>query len=351
MARHSPSLVFPILGNITMKNSSITADSIQRNILVFMPNFIGDCVMATPALSLIKQLYPTKKIYLVCLPHISPMFERDTSISVLNDPRVQYGKFKGGMKLINSLNKLNIELVFLLRNSAFEAIIAKLSGIKIAIGYNVDGSKFLLNYWLKINRNRHYINRYAHMVNLSHGKPFTYLPETSLISKKSKIISEQEKLNIGCYFGGKVKSFRFYPTELSRQVLKSLSDIYTDASFYLLGDSKEKDCNEALRAANPEIKYKVVNTSGALSITELVDTISCFDILISIDSGPLHIAAALNIPYVAIVGLGTSPWSTVEPKNKNGHVLLGKGIKIEDESLIEEITPSQIGVAVKKFLN
>ena len=78
-------------------------------------------------------------------------------------------------------------------------------------------------------------------------------------------------------------------------------------------------------------------------LTELVDHIASFDLLISIDSGPMHMAAAVQTPCVAIVGQGTSPWSLVVPKTPNVVAATAKhSLKLNENLLVTDISAQQI---------
>ena len=82
----------------------------------------------------------------------------------------------------------------------------------------------------------------------------------------------------------------------------------------------------------------------------MVDVIASLDLLISIDSGPMHIAAAVNVPFIAVVGLGTSPWSTVAPKQKNYIALVANGQQLKESEFIRDIKPEQISHAVTQLI-
>ncbi|MFX3908147.1 hypothetical protein ACJBWM_11535, partial [Streptococcus suis] len=58
-----------------------------------------------------------------------------------------------------------------------------------------------------------------------------------------------------------------------------------------------------------------------------------------------------NIPFVAVVGLGTSPWSLVAPKVTNAITLIANGDQLLEKDIINDIKPQHVSEAALKLLN
>ena len=70
---------------------------VNGNILVVLPKFIGDAINCTPAITMLKQLYPNNKIILLTRPNLTEIFQRDDNITVMTRDsikRVQYHYFR-----------------------------------------------------------------------------------------------------------------------------------------------------------------------------------------------------------------------------------------------------------------
>ncbi len=332
------------------KNQTIDSKKIQGNILVVLPKFIGDTINCTPAIKMLKTLYPNKKIYVLARPHLVEMLSRDNSIEVISDNRFDTHQPCSLLSQASILKKANIDLAIILRNSLSEALLCFAAKIKYRIGYAQNGRSPLLTHTLKLNKNHHYIYRYCRLINETHGYPFSEIPNTEVQAKKSHYIKQNKKKKLGIYFGGKNKRCRHYPEDLATQTLEKLSEEHPDCDFYIVGDPSEKDEAEQLVAKLNNSNASITNLAGQTSMLEMLDLVASLDLFITIDSGPMHIAAAANIPFVVLVGLGTSPWSTVAPKQKNYIALVANGLQLIDSELIRDIKPSQICEAVNQLI-
>ncbi|WP_462173443.1 glycosyltransferase family 9 protein [Pseudoalteromonas xiamenensis] len=324
-----------------MSNKTITPDNQSDPILIVFPKFIGDAINTLPAIELLRQLYPKTPFHFLVRPHLVALFETQNLplVDVIEDKR--YAKPKWGIfKKSRALKKANYQLAVLFRGSLAEAALCRLAGIKSVIGYAQNGRKPLLSYALKLNENHHYIHRYCRIVNEAHGSPFDSFNAPSLSTRESPFVSPQTP-TIGCYFGGKNKDTRYYPTALSAQVVALLLD-NTPCDVVLLGDQQEVADNQAIIEQLTNHQTRVLNLAGKTSLPELVNVTGQLTALISIDSGPMHMACATGTPCVALVGLGTSPWSIVAPKVAKFEAIVANGFSLDDHRIIESIEPAEV---------
>ncbi|NMM41558.1 glycosyltransferase family 9 protein [Pseudoalteromonas arctica] len=331
-------------------HNTITASQVTGNILVVLPKFIGDAVNCTPSLQLLKNLYPNKNIILLIRPHLVEMFKRETDYSIIVDERFNKTQPVSIWAFAKTLKATNIQVAIIMRNSLSEAILCFLASIKYRVGYAKNGRSLLLTHKLKLNENHHYIFRYCRLVNEPHDNPFNSIPKTVLVKEPSLLIPKQNKKSIGVYFGGKNKGFRHYPNELSFIAMADIAK-KIGCTFYIFGDNAElKDAQQLHQQLNQQQVDSVV-LAGKTSIITMIDAIGELDLLLTIDSGPMHIAAAFNIPFVAVVGMGTSPWSVVAPKVTNAITLIANGNQLLEKDIINDIKPQHISEAALKLLN
>ena len=319
-----------------------------RNIVVMMPKYLGDCVMATPALQLLAQLHPKARITLVCRRSTAQLFERSNYLTIL-DPREQH-KAKGVVQLAVRLKKARYDLAILFSNSFVSALIFKLAGIRPLVGYASEGRGPLLDVSETHDRNRHYINRYARLVKLYTRSNLAALPPVSLThGTDAPMLASTRGNRIGVYFGGRSKGHRHYPKHLAVQVLDSITR-HGNTTVVLLGDHQECRDNDLLACHIHSRQQQCLDLTGKTTVSELVDVIAGLDLLLTIDSSPLHIAAAVNTPYVCLVGFGTSPWSQVKPKVDFGYHLESPGQMLDEARHIEEICPQYVANIARQAL-
>lgn len=163
--------------------------------------------------------------------------------------------------------------------------------------------------------NRHQVEKYVDFVNQSlttnfdSGKLVSYVAK-SKINKSDGLIG----INPGATYGS---AKRWYPEKYAKIAIE-LSDRF---NIIIFGGSNELDFAkeiEQILIKNDVNNFK--NLAGKTSITELANSIAMLDLFITGDSGPMHIAASLQIPTIALFG-PTNPIETSQWKNQNSIVL------------------------------
>src|SRR4051812_37428459 len=119
-----------------------------QRILVVQPSWVGDAVMATPALRAIRQLYPAAQISYLLRRYVKPIYNGMPWADELITYRTGRTKAKAGQGTFDvaaRLRKRKFDLAILLPNSFKSALICKLAGIDRIVGYERDGRGFLLS--------------------------------------------------------------------------------------------------------------------------------------------------------------------------------------------------------------
>lgn len=311
-----------------------------NQIVVRTPNFIGDTINITPTLQLIKHEYPEAKITIVCPDFVADVFKHDPKISgCITYPTKDKKKLSTYWHIYKETRKLKGDLGIIFINTFISALLFKLAGVKCNIGFRNEGRGFLLDFKPRLNRNKHYGNRYASLFNEFLGNKYITLPDLYLpISGNKTFNFNNTQKTIGFYPGGQNKSPRNYPAEQSIQLLKLLNA--QGYNIVLIGDKHDNEQQEEyVKLANCS---NVINLSGKTNLEDFFNTIACFDVLITIDSAAMHAAAALKTPFIALMGLSTSPTSTIVPKVPFGRVLKIENNLIREEDYIRNITPDII---------
>jgi len=321
----------------------------QAKILVVMPSYLGDAVMATAALQLLRLRSPSQPIYLLVRPTIAGLFSSTTLIDekLLIDHRHTERK-QSLWQLAAQLRAEGFQRVYHFRNSFADALVCWLAGIPQRIGYQKNGCTPLLSHSFKLDSNYHYQYRYCHLVAQSCHGPEQLIPATKLHADFIALPNRHLPVVVA-YFGGKNKGCRHYPFELAARCLSSLA-LYRPYQLLLVGDSQETAENAALAHYLQQQQLHVTDNTGVTSVPELMTLIHSADLVISIDSAQLHIAAALGTPYIAVVGFGTSPWSCVAPTNGQGIHLVAPCQSLDLQQQICQIEPRQIVQAARQLL-
>ncbi|MDD5435358.1 MAG: lipopolysaccharide heptosyltransferase II [Nitrospira sp.] len=312
-----------------------------HNIIIFLPNWIGDAVLSLPAIYRIRGLFPSSAISVIGLPHITELFRE---YPYVDDIRVYPAKEQkaGLLPSANELGKSGFDLAILLPNSLRSAMIARLAGIPLRCGYNRDGRGLLLNIPVKFNEDIKKVHQSEYYLNIVSELEFNpnILPSTCgrelrgggtsklYLSKKEEQNAEDllsrnnicpGDLIIGINPGAAYGSSKRWHPERYGIVAGTLIKKY-NSKIIVFGSHKETEIAEEIAAV---ADAPVLNMAGKTSVRELMALIARCRLIITNDSGPMHIAAALGIPVTAIFG-STDPGLSGPIGNR--HIIIKKDI-------------------------
>lgn len=297
-------------------------DSI-RKILIRSVNWIGDAVMTTPAISVIREHFPHAEITILANAMVSQLFLHHPGIDsiITFDRQERHRGVAGRMRLAAELKKHAFDLAIILPNSFDSALVPWLAGIPNRIGKCSDGRTLLLNGRYKAAQgapSRHEVEYYLNLMDCFGITGSCTQPHLFITSEEedraSALLAEQGiqpddfvlGINPGASYGS---AKRWYPDRFA-QVARRLADEWS-AKVVIFGGP-----GEAAIAADIEgcLEGAAVNVAGKTSVRELMALIRRCNFFITNDSGPMHIAAAFDVPLVAIFGstdhTGTSPYNS-----------------------------------------
>lgn len=263
----------------------------MKKILIIRLGAIGDVVHTTNLYRAIKRQNPEIELHYLTSELIKPLLEEDKDLSkIITAP----DKFKflssASKKLIQELKKENYDLVINLQPSLKTRLTAIFAGIKKQISYKKNFKVHAVkNFWqtgLQI------------FPNLQEIKDLRlYLPQYALNSAKDIVKNLKHPIiviNAGGMFSK--RQGRTYPVEKWVELTKQLEEKY-NSSIILNGAKEDSDFLSPLS----KIKNSL-NLMGKLSLVESCAVISQADLMISGDSGPLHIASALGVKSIGLYG-------------------------------------------------
>lgn len=293
------------------------------NILIRLPNWLGDSVMATFALEILYQTYPNAKFYLVGSKVSCALFSHYPNTTTLTDNSKQANsRILALYKLAKSIPPCEIAITF--QNNFLSALFLFFNRAKTRIGYAKELRSFLLTHPLKKPKKLHESLRFAKLVESlipNHSiAPKLYLKPPKISITLPPHYQKIAGINAGAAFGGAKRWEEKYFAEVIEDLLKS------GFCVILFGVESENPINQKilfhLQQNNkiPPKSNKILNLSGKTSLQELMAYFLKLQILITNDSGPMHIAAAFNIPTIALFG-PTDEEETCPFNAKNSHIL------------------------------
>ncbi|MBS0620719.1 MAG: lipopolysaccharide heptosyltransferase II [Verrucomicrobia bacterium] len=276
-----------------------------------MPNWIGDLVMATPVLSDLRKAYPEARITAMCRSPICELLKEDPQIDELFcfSKTSGFGRRSEKRNVIEKLRKGGYDLGILLTHSFSSAWWFWLGNVQERLGYDCNGRKLLLTHPLPLPekmQSQHLVKTYKMLLEPL-AIPVSDTPPRLYVSPK-EVEEAQELLSrygispgsviVGINPGATYGSAKCWLPERFRDVTSRLIK-ERDVHVVYFGDSATVSLVNEICAGLPS---RVVNLAGATSLRELAALISLCDVLLTNDSGPMHIADALGTPIVALFG-------------------------------------------------
>lgn len=291
-------------------------------IAVFCPNWVGDAVMATPALRALRQHFAGARLIGVLKPYVAGILEGAPWLDsqVFLDTKGPWSQ--RWLPVARQLRQEKIDLAILLPNSFRIGLVAWLAGIPRRIGYNRYRRGFLLSDrlqplcdWQGQRRPSPIISAYNRLVEAA-GCPtpsnrmelFTMTRDEAAadaVWRQAGLLAYPEVvcLNPGAAFG----SAKHWPTEHFVRLAQDLADRRGAGVLVLCGPAERELSRQiAVRAHRPAV-HSLADHPLSLGLTKAC--IRRCALLVTTDSGPRHFAAAFDRPVVTLFGPTHIAWT------------------------------------------
>jgi heptosyltransferase-2 len=277
-------------------------------IVVRAPNWLGDSVLALPAMNTLTKSYPGGEIWVAAQKGITDLF----AMSNMFAGTIALPKQKNLKDLQNAariFRQFRFDLGILFTNSFASALAFALAKIPQRWGYKKDGRGFLLTNGIPVLRREARIHQVHYYLDLLSGLGLKEFPEEPYLSVDQREKAETEEwlgsqkipirkpliiINPGAYYG----SAKRWPAEKYAE-LASLLQSRMRAQIIITGSAEETHLAEAISSCVSEGSYIL---TGKTTLPRLTSLLSLSDLLVTNDSGPMHLANMLKVPLVALFG-------------------------------------------------
>lgn len=276
-----------------------------RKILIRSTNWIGDAVMTTPAMGAVRATFPEAEITVAANPAVAELFSPHPSCDriLVFDKKGSHRGIPGLVHFAHSLARKEFDLAILFQNAVEAAIISRLARVPLRAGYKTDCRGFLLTHAVPVGRSErrmHHTAYYLHMLEclgIRGGSGNLSLACTKAECDWARTLLGEGfwvALNPGATYGS---AKRWYPPRFAQVADRLVEEL--GARILLVGGAGETGIGEEIEhAANG----RILNMTGKTSVRQLMALLANCRLLITNDSGPMHIAAALGVPIVALFG-------------------------------------------------
>lgn len=290
-------------------------------LLIRATNWVGDAMLALPALRAVRAKFPDAHLAIVARPYVADLY-RDQNLCdelIPYDSNGPHCGWRGREALASELRAKRFHVALLLQNAFDAAWLAWRAQVPERIGYARDGRRLLLTkavpvpktgeiplhekfYYLELLRRIGWIDR------LPADSPIAlHVPDAARHRAMQTLVeagSRPQGRRIAVGAGASYGSAKCWPPD---RFAKALNDFLAQgADVILFGTPAESAVSDAI-AAN--LSRSPINLTGKTSISDLPALLSQCHLFLGNDSGAMHVAAAVGLPIVAVFG-PTDPFGT-----------------------------------------
>jgi len=312
-----------------------------RTLLIRGTNWVGDSILSLPALKRARLEFSHARITLLVLPWVAGIYEGCTAVDDiwLYERQGLHHRLSGKLRLIRELRERRFDAALLFQNAFEAAVLTRLAGIPVRAGYDRDGRGLLLTHKVaidprvsKLHQSYYYLDLLEQLLGRARTaqgfepkRPSEFaveaMPDITLAVSPERKQAARNRLqsqgvdfnrtvvgvNPGAFYGSAKRWLcGRYATVLDRLIDER------QASVVIFGSPSEVAIAEAIQSG---MRSRPVILSGRTELSDLIAMIACCDLFLTNDSGPMHLAAALRVPTLAIFGstdeVATGPMSPV----------------------------------------
>ncbi len=307
---------------------------LPHKILVRAPNWIGDAVMCEPAVRGLRSLFPEAELMMLAKPVIAELFIAHPGLNavLVYDDKGAHAGMSGKWSLAGTLRRHRFDLAVLFQNAFEAAFLAWLAGIPRRYGYATDGRVLFLTEPVAVPKGPvplHQVEYYWNLVRplgMAGGATFPTLlvsaDEDRMVDVRlaSAGIDSSDLIvgiNPGSTYGSAKRWLSDRFAEVAKRLVRRLEQSESaQVAVVILGAKGEESLGKDIAA---QLGGRSVVLSGATTIRELMAVVKRCRLLITNDTGPMHIAAACGVPVVAV--FGPTDWRTTAPYGKERSIV------------------------------
>lgn len=276
----------------------------MTNILVINLAFIGDVILSTPVTRALHEAYPAAQIDMLTVPAAAAIAERNPYIHKVHiyDKKGCHKTWPGAIGLVRQLRQYNYDMVICTNFAVRGAMLARAIGAPCRVGYDAQHGKWFLTHTVSAMRPviRHEAENYLDVL-----RPLGITTADTSLSlairsedkdyiRKHISLRQDRPVVLICPAGSyELKSWT------TAGYIRLLQELAPEAQLGILGGTAERSYLDKLNQAAGNVAQVY---GGTFTLPQLAAFIEMADILISVDTAPLHIAQAVGTPVIALFG-------------------------------------------------
>ena len=290
--------------------------------LLVAPAWVGDAVMSEPLIRKIAA-HDQALVDVLAPPWVAPLYERMPNVGKVILAPFAHGRFdlKARWRVGHSLQAQGYKNAYILPNSLKSALPTFFAGITHRIGFTGESRYGLVNRRKKLDKQLlpRMVDRFLALGPATGNTVDADLPKLSATSgafeqlTASLGLTVRGRLAILCP-GAEYGPAKRWPVQHFAALARQLNE--SNYTVWIVGSTKDHEDGARIEALSDGI---AINLCGRTQLAEAIDLMSTADIVVSNDSGLMHVAAALQRPLIALFG-SSSPQFT-PPLSKHVAIL------------------------------
>ncbi len=339
-----------------------------QNVLVVQTSFLGDAVLTLPLISEIKRRFPATKLTLLCSPLGRDLLEGQPEIDaiIVDDKRRADRGWRGLWRKAQTLRAKRFTLALCPHKSFRSALLLFLARVPRRVGFRQSKGWFLFHSRANRDALKHDVERNLSILEAvgvppeECGRAINLLPRAESQERISRLLAalgvQHGKKIVGINPGSVWPTKRWTAESFAILVQRLKGEL--DCEVLLFGGPEDAEIAAKIQTLN---SGAAANLTGKISLRDLPAALARCSLLITNDSGPMHIAVAMGVPVVAIFcattpSLGFYPYSSnavvvekslsCRPCSSHG----GRRCPLGTEDCIRLIDPDTVLKAAKRLL-
>jgi lipopolysaccharide heptosyltransferase II len=289
--------------------------------MIRVPNWVGDAVMALPALSELRRIFADARITFVARPWVAGLFEGEglaDNLIPVHDSRGVVSTARNFIRAARQLRSERFDLAVLLQNAFGAALLARAAGARTIAGYPTDSRRALLHFVIPFAQDhksahqvRYYLNIASELerrltgstrVEVEALQPQLHvgrdqLEGARLILEEAGVRTDSAPILTMCPGATNSRAKR-WPVERFAETADRLA-ARNGFQTIIVGTSGEVEVAEEVAR---RMRSRAAVLAGRTNIAELKAVLACTSLLISNDTGTAHVAAALGVRTAVVFG-------------------------------------------------
>ena len=356
--------MIPRKSRTEMAKAELDIRTIDR-VLVRSTNWVGDAILTTPAVRAVRKNFPDAEVSILAKPWVAPVFYNNPDIDhlLVYDSEGRHKGWSGKVRLSKSLREGRFDLAILLQNAFEAALLAYLARIPRRLGYKTDGRHLLLTDGVDLEPRLKEVHETEYYLGILEGAGLSRagMELTLRVSDEERVEADaflsKHQVNSGEPLVGVSPGATYGPAKRwFPDRFAALCDRLQESSgvsIVILGGPGDAAVGDQVARS---MKNPPVNLCGKTTLRQAISIIDRCHLFVTNDSGLMHVAAAVDIPLVAIFG-STNPVTT-GPVGTKSHIVRVpmdcspclKPRCPEDHRCMEEITVDQVYSVAKSML-